>query len=1302
MTVDFKSGDITFHFNKTTDVSDTDFAKFVAGAEDMLRDPVFQRELTNTSSLGAVGGEVNVNIGTIALTNGHGGGETVPTSYYDGYQIAAATINININPDPADATSVQWGYSIPKYGADPVPDNVYATFANEVGDVAVMYNPSIHVHDSSGPQDGINTFNNVLGQPGGGTAGSDGITTPEDIRSIQDENYWRGVMGWHPILETEHGSPYAPVDAEGNPIAHSIWPTDNTTAGGGSGGGGDGGSGGDTGGGGTGGDSGGDGGYSPSPEPPDMPDPVKDLLHDFETGSIKGCPLVLDISGDGIGLSTLGGPDNVYWDFAGDGVKHASAWTTGGTGFLAIDLNGNGSIDNNTELFGNQPSSGIANGFQALAVYDSNSDGVIDSSDAQFTDLRVWVDTDQDGVSQASELHTLSDLSITSINLGYSTTSYEIGGNDIKQESTFVINGQTRAIVDAWLEYDPMNTTSAGSGEINPDAIYEPYERGYGSLASLTIAMSENNTLLDMVDDLASKTARELFTESYDLRGKIQAIMYEWAGVTDDPSNTWPYYGTTTADTRRVEFLNEITGTTITDTGAVHFGYTWDLAVGIIGGDLLLQSGLKDLFGDPTFNSMTGTFTGGDLEGTTVFRFIPLEDYATNIWNSTYNDVYVVMPGDMAAGGHTIMDPVGGGTDTLLIGGVDKEDVHLWTDGSGNLVVQYTSTDQITLGGGLALNGASTVSDHVERIMFDDGTLWDLTQGLKLIDDDTGRMLNGSNHDDTLLGGTGSNYIYGDDGNDTLSGGGGTDHLYGNAGNDTYLFSDTTTATTTNVSEAAGEGTDTIRVDGNAGDVAFWIDSSGGHLTFDGTHEMLIATTNSGGVDLGSRIEHIVFNDATDWDFTSGLYENDNGDSHELDGGAGNDVLHGNGGNDYLYDYGGNDTLDGGDGSNTLHGGTGDDTYLFSDAGGTTIDRVVESTGEGTDTIRVDGNAGDVRFWVDGSGGHLVFDSTHEMLIDTSNSGGVDLGSRIEHIVFNDATDWSFTSGLYENDTDDSHELDGGAGNDVLHGNGGNDYLYDYAGNDTLDGGTGTNTLHGGSGDDTYLFSDAGGSTTTYVQESTGDGTDTVRVDANAADAAFWVDGSGVGHIVLDSSHEMILQTSGFDLGSRIEQIVYNDGSLDLTGGLVESDTNDAHELDGTSSNDVLRGNGGNDSLWAYAGDDTLAGGDGADVLHGGSGADTFVFDHATAYNNVDVVADFSVSDGDKLDLRDLLASYDPMTDVLSDFVKVENDAAGGTAVSVDQDGTGTGYGWVQIATLSGVTGLDADTLASTGHLLAA
>jgi hypothetical protein len=143
----------------------------------------------------------------------------------------------------------------------------------------------------------------------------------------------------------------------------------------------------------------------PKPKPPESPGESEEAGD--EGGQQQyGSPLVLDLDGDGIELISL---DNTqaYFDLDANGFATRTGWVNRDDGLLAIDRNGDGIINNGSELFGN--TNGFAHGFESLMTYDSNLDGVIDNQDAAFDDLLIWRDFDQDGETDAGELSSLTE-----------------------------------------------------------------------------------------------------------------------------------------------------------------------------------------------------------------------------------------------------------------------------------------------------------------------------------------------------------------------------------------------------------------------------------------------------------------------------------------------------------------------------------------------------------------------------------------------------------------------------------------------------------------------------------------------------------------------------------------------------------------------------------------------------------------------------------------------------------------------------------------------------------------------------
>ncbi|MBU3059825.1 LysM peptidoglycan-binding domain-containing protein, partial [Pseudomonas indica] len=114
---------------------------------------------------------------------------------------------------------------------------------------------------------------------------------------------------------------------------------------------------------------------------------------DTDEGENRTSPIVIDLDGDGIETLKVGA---AYFDLDNDGLSERSGWVSPDDGLLVHDRNGDGRITDGAELFGNNSilrnGERAENGFQALAEYDDNGDGVVDAQDASYASLQVWRD----------------------------------------------------------------------------------------------------------------------------------------------------------------------------------------------------------------------------------------------------------------------------------------------------------------------------------------------------------------------------------------------------------------------------------------------------------------------------------------------------------------------------------------------------------------------------------------------------------------------------------------------------------------------------------------------------------------------------------------------------------------------------------------------------------------------------------------------------------------------------------------------------------------------------------------------
>jgi hypothetical protein len=177
-------------------------------------------------------------------------------------------------------------------------------------------------------------------------------------------------------------------------------------------------------------------------------------------------PVILDLDNNGYTFSDLA--NGVSFDINADGAADRLAWNTSNDGILAMDLDGDGVIDDGSELFTPDFNGGaFASGGEALASLDDNGDGVIDTNDAAFDDLSIWQDANADGVTDAGELKSLAEHGITSITAPAAPASGEIDGQTIIGEGSFTRgDGTTGGYVEVALETEFGFLAGSEEGEV--------------------------------------------------------------------------------------------------------------------------------------------------------------------------------------------------------------------------------------------------------------------------------------------------------------------------------------------------------------------------------------------------------------------------------------------------------------------------------------------------------------------------------------------------------------------------------------------------------------------------------------------------------------------------------------------------------------------------------------------------------------------------------------------------------------------------------------------------------------------
>ncbi|MDC6180658.1 calcium-binding protein [Ralstonia solanacearum] len=941
-------------------------------------------------------------------------------------------------------------------------------------------------------------------------------------------------------------------------------------------------------------------------------------------------PLILDLDGDGLEITPLS--HGILFDADGDTIKTGTAWANADDGILVWDRNGNGIIDSGKELFGDETvlASGqkAANGFAALAELDTGSvvdgvtvgagDGIFDANDAQYANLRIWRDLNQDGISQAEELQTLAEAGMTSIKLISDRANTNYGDAILAQSGTFTradgSSGQAGSFILAQnnfvRKFTPITVSDAAN--VLPSLVGSGWVRDLREAATLS---PELIPLFNQVKDAPTRAGyKEAVADLLQVWGNAsgyasaskQALGAGYGLILSDP-----------LDAQEAGWMDMAIKASAADRNAYRATLSESDRTKFDAMRERMVRGLEKIY---AYEAFTGhTFLNwsqiqGDASNYTP-RFVQAGRVPVEVWVPLSQIIYENRNGFMSSEPGYIRVNIP--TPPSGMAHIETLWNRLVDDVTNNWMPALRLSKYLDL---VDLNiGADSISHDFSRLNaeLDKASAANLHEGAMLVLDLY--RLYGSTLDG--LGWNGVEQVRG---------------LLQRAVSEAPVR-EAFSVTGFDVFAAAA----TIGTENND---AFAGDASANTFNAGAGNDLLDGQAGNDNLSGGAGDDVIYGGDGNDF-----LQGNDGADT--LDGGTGDDTLYGGAGND---------TLDGGTGNDTLSGEGGNDTYLFGKGDGQDFIYSDYDTSAGKlNVIQFKDGVAPSEVVVTRSGSDLVLSITGTTDKITANMAfywddTANPYNPIQQVKFSDGTTWDLATikakaligddsaqtlvGYTEADTINAlggndnvygqggdDVLDGGAGNDTLYGGEGNDTLrggadndnlYGGNGNDTLDGGTGNDTLSGEGGNDTYLFGKGDGQDFIYSDYDT---------SANKLNVIQFKDGVLPSEVVVTrSGSDLVLSIAGTadkitanmafywddtaNPYNPIQQVKFSDGTAwDLATikakALIGDDS--AQTLVGYTEADTINALGGNDNVYGQGGDDVLDGGAGNDTLYGGEGNDT-------------------------------------------------------------------------------------------------